>query len=106
MAKKNELLAQAKQNVRRIQPERHLAETQKKRREVKAIAYSLYPPEIAWVNQTAQDLQRAGNPMANRSLVVREAILRLKEELENKSPEQMLHDFNQRHARRNRDGGL
>jgi hypothetical protein len=38
-------------------------------------------------------LQRAGNPKANRSFVIREGVLRLMESMSNKSEEEMLLDF-------------
>jgi hypothetical protein len=45
-------------------------------------------------------LQLAGNPKANRSLVVREAILRLQEEIKGKNPQETLRYFTERQAKR------
>ena len=78
----------------------------KRRREVKATAYSLYSAQIDWVDQVAVNLRKAGSVMANRSLVVREAILRLQEELHNKSPQEILRDFNARQEKRALNGGV
>lgn len=64
------------------------------------ITVSLYTPEVVWLDRTTAALQRAGNPKANRSLVVREAVLRLQEVLCHKAPEEILWDFVTSHARR------
>jgi hypothetical protein len=42
----------------------------------------------------------AGNPKANRSLVVREAILRLQEEMTGKDPQDILASFIEHHSKR------
>ncbi len=97
--KKSRLSERVRQTIRTPQPQR-LEEPEKRRREVKAIAYSLYPAQIDWVEQTATNLRKAGNPTANRSLVVREAILRLKAELEGKSPQEINRDFNTQQEKR------
>jgi len=64
------------------------------------VAVSLYLPEAEWIDRVTADMQKAGNPKANRSLVVREALLRLQEELQGKIPEEVLKDFTERQARR------
>lgn len=97
--KKARLTERVKQTIRTPQPER-LIETEKRRREVKVMAYSLYPAEITWVEQVATSLKNAGNPRATRSLVVREAILRLQEELKGMSAGQIFDDFHQRQRKR------
>jgi hypothetical protein len=97
--KRARLTERVKETRREPQPDR-LRDTEKRRREVKAIAYSLYPAQIDWVEQTAADLKKVGNPMANRSLVVREAILRLQEELAGKTAQEILRDFNARQEKR------
>lgn len=97
--KRARLTERVKQTVRTPQPER-LLETEKRRREVKPTAYSLYPAQIDWVEQTAAALRKAGDPSMNRSLIVREAILRLQEELEGKTPDDMLDDFHVRQKKR------
>jgi hypothetical protein len=97
--KKAQLTARVKQTIRTPQPER-LVETDRRRREVKAMAYSLYPAQIEWVEQLASNLRKAGDPSMNRSLVVREAILRLQEELQGKAPDVILDDFHARQKKR------
>jgi hypothetical protein len=97
--KKARLSERVKQTIRTPQPER-LREAEKRRREVKAMAYSLYPAQIDWVEQMALSLRKAGDPAANRSLVVREAILRLKEELDDKTPDDILDNFHARQKKR------
>ena len=64
------------------------------------VAVSLYTPEADWIDEIALILQRSGNPKANRSLVVREAILRLREDLREKDPNEVLRDFIDRQAKR------
>ena len=56
-----------------------------------------------WVDQTTAGLKRAGNSKANRSLVVREAILRLQESRKDKEPRDILVDFSEHEARRSGD---
>ena len=68
----------------------------------RVVAVSLYTPEADWIDKTAAALQKAGNPKANRSLVVREAILRLQEEMELRDSSKMLQDFTDRQAKRSR----
>jgi hypothetical protein len=98
--KKQRLIAKAKASVRAPRPSRHEPEPSRKPKSYRVIAISLYVPEAEWVDQATKMLQRAGNPKANRSLVVREAILRLKEDLEAKSPEDLLRSFTEREAKR------
>ena len=97
--KRARLTERVKQTVRTPQPQR-LLEADKRRREVKAMAYSLYPAQIDWVEQTASALRKAGDTSMNRSLVVREAILRLQEELNGKTAEDILDDFHARKKKR------
>jgi hypothetical protein len=66
----------------------------------RVVAVSLYTPEADWIDEIALILQRSGNPKANRSLVVREAILRLREDLGEKDPNEVLRDFIDRQAKR------
>jgi hypothetical protein len=68
----------------------------------RVVAVSLYSPEAEWIDRATQLLRSAGNPKANRSLVVREAILRLQEELAEKNPQEILRDFTERQAKRSR----
>ena len=68
----------------------------------RVIAVSIYTPEADWIDQTTQALKQAGNQKANRSLVVREAILRLQESLEGKSAPDVLTNFTEHEARRSK----
>ncbi len=72
----------------------------KRRRDVAAKAYSLYPAQIQWIEDIADKLRKGGNPNANRSLVVREAILRLQEQLKGKTAQDIFRDFNTRQEKR------
>ena len=64
------------------------------------MAYSLYPAQIDWVEQLATNLRKAGKAEANRSLIVREAIIRMQEELDGKNAQEILRDFNARQEKR------
>ena len=66
----------------------------------RVIAVSLYLPEAQWVDETTAALQRSGNPKANRSFVVREAILRLQESLSGRSGREIVHDFAEQQSKR------
>src|SRR5215469_5098420 len=66
----------------------------------RVVALSLYTPEADCIDEIALLLQRSGNPKANRSLVVREAILRLQEDLREKDASDILRDFIGRQAKR------
>jgi len=101
--KKQSLLAKARQTVRSPEPSR-LRDARAKPG-YRVVAVSLYTPEADWIDQVTRALQLAGNAKANRSLVVREAILRLQEELAAKGPGELLQDFAARQARR-AQGGL
>lgn len=97
--KKNRLVASAKASVREPLREQALEPvTQKKGYRV--IAISVYSPEADWIDRTTTSLRQAGSPKANRSQVVREAVLRLQEELVAKTPAEILQDFTARQARR------
>ena len=97
--KRSKLIARSKATVRLPTPSR-LEADRVKPKGYRVVAVSLYTPEADWINKTAAELQRAGNPKANRSLVVREAILRLQEDVRLKDPSQMLKDFSERQSRR------
>jgi hypothetical protein len=71
----------------------------------RVVAVSLYTPEADWIDEVVLMLQRSGNPKANRSLVVREAILRLQEDLRAKVPGDVLHNFTARQAKRGPPAG-
>ena len=97
--KQQSLLAKAQQNVRSPEPSR-LRESARSKPGYRVVAVSLYTPEADWIDQITRSLQLAGNAKANRSLVVREAILRLQEEIAAKGPGEILMDFTTRQARR------
>ena len=66
----------------------------------RVVAVSLYTPEADWIDHAATALRMGGNLKANRSLVVREAILRLQEELDSRAPNEIQSNFTQHQARR------
>jgi hypothetical protein len=68
--KKSRLLERATATVRQPRPDR-LLETSDKKKGYRVVAVSLYTPEAEWIDYITQVLQRAGNPKANRSLVIR-----------------------------------
>jgi hypothetical protein len=97
--KKSRLLERATATVRQPRPDR-LLETSDKKKGYRVVAVSLYTPEAEWIDHLTQVLQRVGNSKANRSLVIREAISQLQENLAGKSPEETLHYFIERQVRR------
>jgi hypothetical protein len=92
-------MARAAATVRQPHPAR-LREAERHKPGYRVITVSLYTPEAEWIDHMTQILQRAGNPKANRSLVIREAIARLQEDLQDKSPQEALQDFIARHVAR------
>lgn len=66
----------------------------------RVIAISLYDDEAAAADRLTAILQRGGWPKANRSLVMREALTRLEEELAGMSAEDVFHYFANRLAKR------
>ena len=99
--KKNRLIERARASVRKPKPPRLLEpESPRKKKSYEVVAVSLYTPEKEWIDQTTAALKRAGNSKANRSLVVREAILRLQESLKDKEPRAILTDFSEHEAQR------
>jgi len=74
-----------------------VADTSKRYR---IVAISLYSKEVAEADRVTEILRRAGWPKANRSLVVREALARLFEDLLEKGPEEVVHYFMNRLAKR------
>lgn len=97
--KKDRLIQKSVATTRKPKPER-IAEAETKKKSFRVVAVSLFTPEAEWVDQAVRILQNAGNPKANRSLVIREAILQLQEKLSGKSPEEALRLFTESHARR------
>lgn len=53
-----------------------------------------------WLDHIAGVLQRAGNPKANRSFVIREAMARRQEDLQDQSPQEAMQYCIARHAAR------
>ncbi len=98
-SKKDRLVERATASVRTPTPER-AAHDQVRKKGYRVVAVSLYDPEAEWIDHATTALRQAGNAKANRSLVVREAVLRLQEEVRDKSPEQLVQDFTQRQAKR------
>jgi hypothetical protein len=98
-SKRDKLIARSQETVRLPSPNR-LEADRVKPKGYRIVAVSLYTPEADFIDQVAANLQRLGNPKANRSLVVREAILRLQEEVESKNGDQLLKDFNDHQAKR------
>src|SRR5438105_2338155 len=66
----------------------------------RVIAISLYDDEASAANRLTAILQRGGWPKANRSLVMREALIRLEEELAGMSAEDVFQYFANRLAKR------
>lgn len=92
-------MARAAATVRQPNPDR-LREASRHKPGYRVVAVSLYTPEAEWLDHMAGVLQRAGNPKANRSFVIREAIVRLQEDLQDKSPQEVMQYFIERHAAR------
>jgi len=70
------------------------------RRPYRTISTNLLPSEVAAADRIVDVLREEGWPYANRSLVVREAIERLSEELRHKTPEEVFQYFIKRRGRR------
>ena len=100
--KKTRLLERAKETTRRPRPER-LIDPANKKQGYRMVTVSLYVPEADWIDHISQLLKQIGNPKANRSLVVREAIYQLQQELTGKSPEEVLQHFIGQHVKRNKE---
>jgi hypothetical protein len=69
-------------------------------RRYRVVAVSLYEEQAEAADRITAALQRSGWPKANRSLVIREALLGLAEELGGKSSEEIFQYFIDRYARR------
>jgi len=104
MATKKQKLVAAATQTRRAPDTRRLKDDRAQKRGYRVVAVSLYTPESDWVDNITQVLQRSGNPKANRSLVVREAILELQEELGKKDPRAISQHFLERQAKRASEG--
>jgi hypothetical protein len=69
-------------------------------RRYRVIAVSLYDEEADAADRITAALQHSGWPKANRSLVIREALLHFADELVGKSSEEIFRYFVDRYARR------
>jgi hypothetical protein len=74
--------------------------TDTKRPTYRVVATNLHPSGIAEADRVAEILNDEGWPRATRSLVVREALERLCEELRDKTPEDIFRFFRNRRAKR------
>jgi hypothetical protein len=72
----------------------------RKRGSYRVVAVSLYEREADEADRLTEVLKRAGWPKANRSLIVREALLLLEQELAGKDDEAVFRYFVERYARR------
>jgi hypothetical protein len=97
-SKKDRLIERARATTPRPNPNR-LTDDKNQKKGYRIVPASLYTPEANWLDQIADGLKRAGNPKANRSMVIREAIYHLQEELRDKNPEEVLQYFIERHRR-------
>jgi hypothetical protein len=70
------------------------------RKTYKVVAISLHPDALNEADRLTDVLRRAGWPKATRSLVVREALGRLYEDIADKRPEDVFRYFVERQARR------
>jgi hypothetical protein len=66
----------------------------------KVVAISLYIPDAAEADRLTELLRQGGWSNANRSLVIREGLLRLQEDLAGKSREEVVRYFLDRQAKR------
>lgn len=66
----------------------------------RVLTVSLYLSEADATDRLTDMLRRGGWPKANRSLVIREALLRLDEELAGKPADEVVRSFADRHAKR------
>jgi hypothetical protein len=66
----------------------------------RVLTISLYQAEAEAADRLTDILQCGGWPRANRSLVIREALIKLEEELSGKSAEEVFRYFTDRHAKR------
>ncbi len=66
----------------------------------RVVAISLYLDEAAEADRLTEILRRGGWPKANRSLVFRQALLQLQDDLVGKTPEEIFRYFVDRQATR------
>jgi hypothetical protein len=70
------------------------------RRTYRSLGANLSPSEVAAADRIVDVLRDEGWPHASRSLVIREAVERLSEELREKTPEEIFQYFITRRGRR------
>ena len=99
-SKRDKLIARSRETTREPAP-RRLEADRIKAKGYRIVAVSLYTPEADWIDEATEALRKAGNTKANRSLVVREAVMRLQHEVDVKNPNGLLADFTARQAKRN-----
>jgi len=97
-SKRERLVAKAQATAPRPNPER-LLDQPHDRKGYRVVPASLYTPEANWVDAITETLKSAGNPKANRSMVIREAIYSLQEKLGEKTPDEVLQYFIERHRK-------
>lgn len=98
MPSKRQLIQRAKETVRQPKSRETLqAETGKKGYRI--VAVSLYTAEADWVDETTRAIRNAGNPKANRSFLVQEAILRLQDALKGMDAGQMLKNITEHRSK-------
>ncbi|TRZ76388.1 MAG: hypothetical protein D4R93_03420 [Deltaproteobacteria bacterium] len=86
------LKERSRQTVRQPKP-RETLQAEAGKKGYRVVAVSLYTPEAHWIEETTKAIQKAGNPKANRSFLVREAILRLQDAFRGMKPEQIAQDI-------------
>lgn len=96
--KRDRLVAKAQATAPRPNPER-LTGPSNEKQGYRVVPASLYTPEANWIDEITETLKSAGNPKANRSMVIREAIHSLQELLQEKTPDEVLQYFIDRHRK-------
>jgi hypothetical protein len=71
-----------------------------KDRPYQVIATTLYPSDIVEADRIAEILKREGWPRATRSMVLREAMALLREDLQDKTPDEVFRYFIEHRGRR------
>jgi len=97
-SKKDRLIERARATAPRPNPER-LQSNGHEKKGYRVVPASLYTPEANWIDEITETLKSAGNPKANRSMVIREAIYALQETLKEKSSDEVLQYFIERHRK-------
>jgi hypothetical protein len=95
-SKKSKLLEKAKLTAPQPNPAR-LAGNAREKIGYRIVPISLYTPEANWIDEITDVLKQSGNPKANRSMVVREAIHLLQESLGDRQSDEILQFFISRH---------